>query len=170
MSKRSESIKALRQMNDEELVVHLRQQRRKLFEVRFQQATGQVENHRLIRDLRREIGRTMTVQIEFARAILVAEPVGDARGREPVGASVSERRREGARARQALPAEPVRRHPSSAPDASDAAGAKPPGKAAAVEDAKPAKRVRRSRAKVADEPVAAETAGDDEPEEGKTDA
>ena len=86
MSKRSESIKQLRQMNDEELVEHLRQQRRKLFEIRFQQATGQVENHRLIRDLRREIGRTMTVQIEFARAGAAqqADPTGPAALRPPL--------------------------------------------------------------------------------------
>jgi len=157
MSKRSESIKALRQMSDEELVVHLRQQRRKLFEVRFQQATGQVENHRLIRDLRREIGRTMTVQIEFARAILVAEPVGDARGREPVRAL---RGREGARARQALPAEPLAGHPSAADE--------PP-----IEDAKPPKRVRRSRAaQTAEETVVqTETAEPaDESQEVKSDA
>jgi len=64
MSKRLESLKVLREMNDEELAQHLRAQRRKLFEVRFQQATGQVENHRQVRELRREIARTMSVQIE----------------------------------------------------------------------------------------------------------
>ena len=45
-------------------VQHLGQQRRRLFEVRFQQATGQVENHRQVRELRREIARTMSVQLE----------------------------------------------------------------------------------------------------------
>jgi large subunit ribosomal protein L29 len=55
-------------MSPEDLIEHLRQQRRKLFEVRFQQATGQVENHRQVRELRREIARAMTVQIEARRS------------------------------------------------------------------------------------------------------
>lgn len=69
MNKRAESIKALREMNDAELADHLRVQRRKLFEIRFQQATGQVENHRQVRAVRREIARTMTVQIEAERML-----------------------------------------------------------------------------------------------------
>ena len=67
MSKQTERIEALRGLSPEDLEEHMRQQRRKLFEVRFQQATGQVENHRQIRELRHEIARTMTVQIEAAR-------------------------------------------------------------------------------------------------------
>jgi large subunit ribosomal protein L29 len=147
MSKRSESIKALRQMNDEELVVHLRQQRRKLFEVRFQQATGQVENHRLIRDLRREIGRTMTVQIEFARTPVRATATAPTPRRTP----------------------PVRApRESPAPVPSVAAEPSASTEAAAVQTA--ARSRRRARAQVAEEPVAAETATADEKEEGKTDA
>lgn len=68
MTKHHERIGALRGMSADELHEHMLQQRRKLFEVRFQQATGQVENHRQIRELRREIARTMTVQIEAQRA------------------------------------------------------------------------------------------------------
>jgi large subunit ribosomal protein L29 len=64
VSKQQEQVKALRDMSEDELAEHLRRQRRKLFEVRFQQATGQVENHRQVRELRREIARAMTVQIE----------------------------------------------------------------------------------------------------------
>ena len=73
MSKRAEAIKVLRDMTDAELDDHLRQQRRKLFELRFQQATGQVENHRQVREVRREIARTMTVQIELQRAVSEAD-------------------------------------------------------------------------------------------------
>jgi len=65
MSKRSAHVEDLRAMSADELQEHLRQQRRRLFEVRFQQATGQVENHRQIRVLRREIARAMTVQLEM---------------------------------------------------------------------------------------------------------
>ena len=73
MSKRAEAIKLLRDFTDAELEEHLRQQRRKLFELRFQQATGQVENHRQVREVRREIARTMTVQIELQRAVAAAD-------------------------------------------------------------------------------------------------
>ena len=67
MTKRGDSIHALRQMTEADLATHLRERRRKLFEVRFQQATGQVENHRQVRELRQEIARALTVQIETER-------------------------------------------------------------------------------------------------------
>jgi large subunit ribosomal protein L29 len=67
VSKQVEAVNLLRSMTAEDLVEHLRQQRRRLFEVRFQQAAGQVENHRQVRELRREIARTMTLQLELAR-------------------------------------------------------------------------------------------------------
>ena len=73
MSKRQEAIKALRDMTDDELRVHAQEQRRRLFELRFQQATGQVENHRQVREARREIARTLTTQTELARAAAAAE-------------------------------------------------------------------------------------------------
>ena len=62
MTKHSDAVGTLRNLSDAELDDHLRAQRRKLFEVRFQQATGQVENHRQIRALRREIARSLTIQ------------------------------------------------------------------------------------------------------------
>ena len=52
-----------------ELDDHLSKQRRRLFEVRFQQATGQVENHRQVREIRHEIARAMTVKIEIERGL-----------------------------------------------------------------------------------------------------
>ena len=68
MSKRTTHVDELRAMNADQLEEHMRQQRRRLFEVRFQQATGQVENHRQVRLLRREIARVMTIQLEAQRA------------------------------------------------------------------------------------------------------
>jgi len=62
VTKHSDAVGTLRNLSDAELDDHLREQRRKLFEVRFQQATGQVENHRQIRALRREIARSLTIQ------------------------------------------------------------------------------------------------------------
>jgi large subunit ribosomal protein L29 len=67
VSKQAEAVNVLRTMTTEDLDDHLRQQRRRLFEVRFQQAAGQVENHRQVREIRREIARTMTIQLELAR-------------------------------------------------------------------------------------------------------
>lgn len=67
MSKQAEAVDLLRAMSAEDLEEHLRQQRRRLFEVRFQQAAGQVENHRQVREIRREIARTMTLQLELVR-------------------------------------------------------------------------------------------------------
>jgi len=78
VSKRSDAIKALRDMSQDELDDHLRQQRRRLFELRFQQATGQVENHRQVREVRREIARTMTVQIQLERVTAAEAETGNA--------------------------------------------------------------------------------------------
>jgi large subunit ribosomal protein L29 len=68
MTKAHDATNALREMSTEQLDEHLQQQRRKLFEVRMQQATGQVENFRQIREIRLEIARTMTVQVEADNA------------------------------------------------------------------------------------------------------
>ena len=76
MTKRAEAIKVLRDMTDDELHAHVQQQHRRLFELRFQQATGQVENHRQIRDTRREIARALAMQTELARASAAAEADG----------------------------------------------------------------------------------------------
>ena len=67
MSKTDLALEKLRGLDDEELNTHLLAQRRKLFEIRLQQATGQVENTAQIRQIRREIARVMTVQMEFRR-------------------------------------------------------------------------------------------------------
>jgi large subunit ribosomal protein L29 len=68
VTKQAQRIAELRAMAPEDLEAHMRQQRRRLFEVHFQQATGQVEDHQQIRTLRREIAQAMTVQIETRRA------------------------------------------------------------------------------------------------------
>jgi large subunit ribosomal protein L29 len=69
MTKQVEALTELRRMTVAELDDHLSKQRRRLFEVRFQQATGQVENHRQVREIRHEIARTMTVKIEIERGL-----------------------------------------------------------------------------------------------------
>ena len=69
MTKQTDTLNELRRMNVVELDDHLSRQRRRLFEVRFQQATGQVENHRQVREIRHEIARAMTVKIEIERGL-----------------------------------------------------------------------------------------------------
>jgi large subunit ribosomal protein L29 len=69
MTKQTEALVELRRMTVAELDDHLLKQRRRLFEVRFQQATGQVENHRQVREIRHEIARAMTVRIEIERGL-----------------------------------------------------------------------------------------------------
>ena len=50
--------------------------REELFKLRFQQATGQLENPARVRVLRRELARVLTVQQEQAAA--AAKPAGKA--------------------------------------------------------------------------------------------
>jgi large subunit ribosomal protein L29 len=77
VTKQAQRLEALRAMDSEELDEHMRQQRRRLFEVRFQQATGQVEDHQQIGELRKEIAQAMTVQIETRRAAERGEGDGE---------------------------------------------------------------------------------------------
>jgi large subunit ribosomal protein L29 len=69
VTKQTDALNELRRMTVVELDDHLSKQRRRLFEVRFQQATGQVENHRQVREIRHEIARAMTVKIEIERGL-----------------------------------------------------------------------------------------------------
>jgi large subunit ribosomal protein L29 len=69
VTKQTDTLNELRRMTVVELDDHLSKQRRRLFEVRFQQATGQVENHRQVREIRHEIARAMTVKIEIERGL-----------------------------------------------------------------------------------------------------
>jgi len=54
----------LRELSDEELEVRIKDTRKELFNLRFQHATGQLDNpHRLV-IARREIARLLTVRTE----------------------------------------------------------------------------------------------------------
>jgi large subunit ribosomal protein L29 len=107
MTARAIALDNLRALSADELVAHLREQRGQLFQVRLQQTIGQVENHREIRAIRREIARTMTVQVEYKLAAERGEPV-------PAPAAPARRgRRAAAAAVEASPA-PSRRSRSRA--------------------------------------------------------
>lgn len=51
----------LRDMDDVVLVEHLRTARRELFGLRFQHATGELENTARLRDAKRDVARALTV-------------------------------------------------------------------------------------------------------------
>jgi large subunit ribosomal protein L29 len=51
----------LRELSAEELVAREQDMRKELFNLRFQQATGEIENPRRIRHLRKDIARVLTV-------------------------------------------------------------------------------------------------------------
>jgi len=56
------------ELADEELEQRLKQSREELFNLRFQHATGQLENTSRLRQVRRDIARIMTVQSARRRA------------------------------------------------------------------------------------------------------
>jgi large subunit ribosomal protein L29 len=58
---RAQHISDLRQMEISDLDARLKEVRTELFNLRFQAATGQLENHRQIRRVRRQIAQVLTV-------------------------------------------------------------------------------------------------------------
>ncbi|GAB3446550.1 50S ribosomal protein L29 [Actinophytocola sediminis] len=54
----------MRELNDEELVLRLRESKEELFNLRFQMATGQMDNNRRLRTVRHDIARIYTVMRE----------------------------------------------------------------------------------------------------------
>ena len=60
----------LRQLTDEELVDRLRDSKQELFNLRFQNATGQLDNNRRLQVVRRDIARIYTVMRERELAAL----------------------------------------------------------------------------------------------------
>jgi ribosomal protein L29 len=118
MTARAVALDNLRALSGEELVAHLREQRGQLFQVRLQQTIGQVENHRQIRAIRKEIARTMTVQIEGRLAAERGEPAPAPRPAAKAKAKAK------ARPVAAAAAKPARRTRKAAP-AADTAAAEP---------------------------------------------
>jgi len=58
----------MRDMTIEELSEKEREMRKELFNLRFQAATGEIENPRRIRAVRKDMARVLTVMTEKARA------------------------------------------------------------------------------------------------------
>jgi large subunit ribosomal protein L29 len=57
-------VTELRELADEELVTRLRDAKEELFNLRFQVATGQLDNNRRLQTVRRDIARIYTVMRE----------------------------------------------------------------------------------------------------------
>ena len=60
--------KEIRDMSNEELVKEISSLSEELYNLRFQQATGSLENPARIKDIRKTIARIKTVQTERANA------------------------------------------------------------------------------------------------------
>ena len=58
------TAKELRDLHDDELVEQIKTQRRELFGLRFQLATGELENTAGMRSAKRELARALTVAHE----------------------------------------------------------------------------------------------------------
>jgi large subunit ribosomal protein L29 len=54
----------LREIADDELVEHIRTQRREIFGLRFQHATGELENTAGLRSSKKDLARAMTIARE----------------------------------------------------------------------------------------------------------
>jgi large subunit ribosomal protein L29 len=68
----------LRELHDEELETRLREAKEELFNLRFQMATGQLDNNRRLRTVRHDIARIYTILRERELGLSVApEELGE---------------------------------------------------------------------------------------------
>ncbi|NLV79312.1 MAG: 50S ribosomal protein L29 [Rhodococcus sp.] len=68
----------LRELTEEELTSKLRESKEELFNLRFQMATGQLDNNRRLRTVRNEIARIYTVLRERELGLASGPDAGDA--------------------------------------------------------------------------------------------
>jgi large subunit ribosomal protein L29 len=62
----------LRELTEEELVLRLKECKEELFNLRFQMATGQLDNNRRLRTVRHDIARIYTVMRERELGLSIA--------------------------------------------------------------------------------------------------
>jgi len=83
-------IDKVRNLTDNELYTELASQRRHLYDLRFQLATRQLDDHSQLTQTRRSIARILTVMTEREldeRAVVKAAPVPQTRRRSRVAAA-----------------------------------------------------------------------------------
>ena len=68
----------LRELHDDELQTRLREAKEELFNLRFQMATGQLDNNRRLRIVRHDIARIYTILRERELGLSVAPEGGAA--------------------------------------------------------------------------------------------
>ena len=66
----------LRELTDEELTLRVREAKEELFNLRFQMATGQLDNNRRLRTVRHDIARIYTIMRERELGLSVAPDEG----------------------------------------------------------------------------------------------
>jgi large subunit ribosomal protein L29 len=66
----------LRELPDDELVTRLREAKEELFNLRFQVATGQLDNNKRLQTVRRDIARIYTIMRERELGLSVAPTEG----------------------------------------------------------------------------------------------
>ena len=66
----------LRELTNEELVLRVREAKEELFNLRFQMATGQLDNNRRLRTVRHDIARIYTIMRERELGLSVAPNEG----------------------------------------------------------------------------------------------
>ena len=65
----------LRGLADDELMIRLREAKEELFNLRFQSATGQLDNNRRLQTVKRDIARIYTVMRERELGLTIAPAV-----------------------------------------------------------------------------------------------
>ena len=77
MAKTKEHVAELRLLGDNEMVERLGEARRELFNLRFQMATGQLDNSARLNEVRRDIARLATFTREREIAAAEAQREGE---------------------------------------------------------------------------------------------
>ncbi len=67
----------LRELTDEELVLRVKEAKEELFNLRFQMATGQLDNNRRLRTVRHDIARIYTIMRERELGLSAAPSTDD---------------------------------------------------------------------------------------------
>ncbi|PRX43945.1 large subunit ribosomal protein L29 [Prauserella shujinwangii] len=80
MAKAGVSASELRELAADELVLRLREAKEELFNLRFQMATGQLDNNRRLRTVRSDIARIYTVMRERELGLSVAPQDSESEG------------------------------------------------------------------------------------------
>jgi large subunit ribosomal protein L29 len=80
MAKAGVAPSELRELANEELVLRLKEAKEELFNLRFQMATGQLDNNRRLRTVRTDIARIYTVMRERELGLSVSPDGEDEEG------------------------------------------------------------------------------------------